>query len=94
MVDFDVEAIRAEVRAMDFTRGTPAEVAQWREAHEDSIHNHYIEDIVFTPNELALFAMFLDEAVSPELCSQIMLRLMDHPDADRTLPITPMAAAA
>lgn len=31
MADFDIEAIRAEVRAMDFTRGTPAEVAMWRE---------------------------------------------------------------
>jgi hypothetical protein len=26
MADFDIEAIRAQVRAMDFVRGTPAEV--------------------------------------------------------------------
>ena len=37
--------------------------------------------------------MMLDEAVSPPLVSQIMLRLLDHPDADRSLPITPMIAA-
>lgn len=70
MIEFDVEAIRAQVRAMDFVRGTPAEVAQWREHHEDSIHDHFIEDIEFTSNELALFVMFLDEAVPPELCTR------------------------
>jgi len=88
MIHFDIEAIRAAIRAMDFTRGTPAEVAQWREDNEDSIHNHFIEDIVFAPNELALFDMFLDEAVPPELCTQITLKLMDHPDA----PAGPYAA--
>ncbi|NJR80835.1 hypothetical protein HBH26_19900, partial [Sphingomonas sp. 36D10-4-7] len=36
MSDFDIEAIRAEVRAMDFTRGTPAEVAMWREDMAES----------------------------------------------------------
>lgn len=29
MADFDIEAIRAEVRAMDFVRGTPADIAEW-----------------------------------------------------------------
>lgn len=88
MIQFDIEAIRAEVRAMDYVRGTPAEVAQWREDNEDSIHNHFIDDIVFTPNELALFDMFLDEAVPPELCTQITLKLIGHPDA----PTGPYAA--
>ncbi len=39
MADFDIEAIRAEVRAMDFTRGTPAEVAMWREDMAESRAN-------------------------------------------------------
>lgn len=39
MITFDIEAIRAEVRAMDFTRGTPAEVAMWREDMAESRAN-------------------------------------------------------
>ena len=94
MGDFDIEAIRAEVRAMEFVRGTPAEVAEWREANEDSRANLVIEDMIPTPNEDAFFEMMLDEAVPPPLVSQILLRLVDHPDADRSLPITPMSVGA
>jgi len=90
MADFDIAAIRAEVRAMDFVRGTPAEVAMWREDMAESRANLVIEDMIPTPNEDAFFDMLLDEGVSPPLVSQILLRLLDHPSADRTLPITPM----
>lgn len=90
MADFDIEAIRAEVRAMDFVRGTPAEVAMWREDLSESRANLVIEDMTPTPNEDAFFDMMLDEGVSPPFVSQILLRLLDHPDADLTLPITPM----
>jgi len=90
MSDFDIEAIRAEVRAMDFTRGTPAEVAMWREDMAESRANLVIEDMIPTPNEDAFFDMLLGEGVSPPLVSQILLRLLDHPDADRALPVTPI----
>ena len=93
MADFDIEAIRAEVQAMDFVRGTPGDVAEWRIAYEDSRHNHVIENMIPTPNEDAFWEIMLDEAVSPPLVSQILLRLLDHPDADRSLPITPMIVA-
>ena len=93
MADFDIEAIRAEVRAMDFERGSPAEVAMWREDMAESRANLVIEDMIPTPNEDAFFDMLLDEGVSPPLVSQILLRLLDHPDADRSLPITPVAVA-
>lgn len=93
MIEFDIEAIRAEVRAMDYPRGTPAEVAEWREASEDSRANLVIEDMIPTPNEDAFFEMMLVEAVPPPLATQILLRLLDHPDADRGLPITPIMAA-
>jgi hypothetical protein len=92
MSDFDIEAIRAEVRAMDFVRGSSAEVAMWREDMAESRANLVIEDMIPTPNEDAFFDMLLDEGVSPPLVSQILLRLLDHPDADRALPITPMMA--
>lgn len=93
MTDFNIEAIRTEVRAMDFVRGTPAEVAMWREDMAESRANLTIEDMIPTPNEDAFFDMMLDEGVSPPLVSQILLRLLDHPDADRALPITPIAVA-
>lgn len=90
MGDFDIEAIRAEVRAMEFVRGTPVENAEWRMANEDSRHNLVIEDRIPTPNEDAFFEMMLVEGVQPELTTQILLRLLDHPNADLALPITPM----
>ena len=94
MTDFDIEAIRAEVRAMDFVCCTHADITEWRMALEDSRHNLVIEDMMPTPNDDAFFAMMLDEGVPPPLISQILLRLLDHPDADRSLPITPIAAPA
>ena len=92
MSDFDIETIRAQVRAMDFVRGTPAEVAMWHEDMANSRANLVIEDMIPTPNDDAFFEMMLDEGVPPPLISQILLRLLDHPDADRSLPITPMGA--
>lgn len=94
MSDFDIEAVRAQVRAMDFVRDTPAEIALRREDMAESRANLVIEDMIPTPNEDAFFDMLLDEGVSPLLVSQILLRLLDHPDADRSLPITPLTASA
>ena len=93
MSDLDIEAVRAEVRAMDFVRGTPAQVAMWRDDMAESRANLVIEDIIPTPNDDAFFAMLVDEGVSPSLMVQVLHRLYDHPDADRSLPITPMIAA-
>ena len=92
MNDFDIEAIRGQVRAMDFVRGTPAEITMWHEDMADSRANLVIEDMIPTPNDDAFFAMMLDEGVPPPLVSQILLRLLDHPNADRSLPIAPMEA--
>lgn len=92
MSDFDIEAIRAQIRTMGFIRGTPTEIAMWREDMADSRANLVIEDMIPTPNDDAFFEMMLDEGVPPPLVSQILLRLLDHPDADRSLPITPMEA--
>jgi len=88
--DFDIEAVRAQVRAMDFVRGTPAEIAMWRADMGESRANLVIEDMTPTPNDDAFFAMLIDEGISPALSVQILHRLYDHPDADRSLPITPM----
>lgn len=92
MADFDIEAIRAQIRAMDFVRGTPDEDRQWREADEDSRANLAIENMDLTANENAFFDMLRDEAVPPPLATQILLKLLDHPDADPALPIASMTS--
>ena len=89
MGDLDIEAIRMQIRAMDFTRGTLADIAEWREADENSRANLVIEDMIPTPNEDAFFAMMHDEGVPPPLATQILLRLLDHPDADPLLAVGP-----
>lgn len=78
MIHFDIEAIRAEIRAMDFVRGTPAEVAQWREHDEDSRADLVIEGMIPEPDEDALFKLMMDEAVPPPLVSQIIGKLINR----------------
>ncbi len=87
MTQLDVEAIRRQVRALDFVRGTSAEVAMWRDDDADSRANLAIEGLDLTPDEVGLFDMLRDEAVPPPLATQILLTLLGHPDADPMLAI-------
>ncbi|ODP37487.1 hypothetical protein [Sphingomonas turrisvirgatae] len=89
----DVEAIRAQVRALDFVRGTPAEMATWCEDDADSRANLAIEGMTLDAQEEALFDMLRDEGVPPPLATRIVLKLLDHPDADPALAITPAPIA-
>ena len=73
MSEFDVEALRAEVRALDYVRGTPSEVAAWREADADSRANLVIENMTPTSNEDAFYEMVLEEGVPPPLVEIIWL---------------------
>jgi len=75
MAVIDMEALRAQVRAMNYVRGTPDEVAQWREDDEDSRANLVIEGMTPTADEDAMFAMLRDEGVPPSLASSIILGL-------------------
>jgi hypothetical protein len=94
MNGLDVEAIRAQVRALDFTRGTPAEVAMWREDDAEARANLAIEGMGLETDEHALFDMLREEAVPPPLATAIVLKLLDHPDADPALAITPATIRA
>jgi hypothetical protein len=93
MAALDIEAIRREVRALEFERGTPADVAKWREADAESRANLAIEGMALSADDEALFDMLRDEAVPPPLATQILLRLLGHPDADPALAITPLEQA-
>lgn len=77
MTMIDVEALRAQVRAMNYVCGTPEEVAQWREDDEDSRANLVIEGMTPTADEDAMFAMLRDEGVPPSLASSIILGLYE-----------------
>lgn len=93
MTALDLDAIRAEVRALAYVRGTPAEAAMWREDDADSRANLAIEGMDLNAEDEALFDMLRDEAVPPPLATQIILKLYDHPNADPGLAITPLERA-
>jgi len=93
MSGLNIEAIRREVRALDYVRGTPAEAVMWREDDEDARANLAIEGMALTPEDDALFDMLREERVPPPLATQIVLKLCGHPDADPTLAITPAGAS-
>ena len=77
MVVIDVGALRVQVRAMDYARGTPEQIAQWREDDEDSRANLVIEGMTPTADEDAMFAMLRDEGVPPSMASSIILGLYE-----------------
>lgn len=63
MALLDIEAIRRQIRALDFVRGTPAEVAMWRDDDADSRANLAIEGMALETDEHLLFDMLRDEAL-------------------------------
>ena len=93
MMTIDLDTLRREVRALDYVRGSPAEDAMWREDDEDARANLAIEDMALSAEDDALFDMLRDERVPPPLATAILLKLLDHPDADPALAITPAGAS-
>lgn len=75
-MQLDIDAIRAQIRTMDFERGTSDEIAQWHEDDRDSRHNLVIEGMCPEPIEDRLFAMMLDEGVSPALASKLVVDMI------------------
>lgn len=76
MAKVDIEALRAQIRAMDFVRGNPEEIAQWREDDRDSRANLTIEGMTPESIEDELFAMMMDEGVPPALATKIIVDLL------------------
>lgn len=75
MVQIDIETLRERIRLMDFERGTPEQIALWREDVAEARANLDIEDMTPTPDEDAMFAMMLDEGVPPAVMPSIILSL-------------------
>ena len=69
---------------MDFERGTPEQVALWREDIADARANLVIEDMTPSDDDDAMFSIMLDEGVPPSLMAPIILGLYEpgmHPVA-------------
>lgn len=75
MPQIDIEMLRERIRLMDFERGTPEQIALWREDVAEARANLDIEDMTPTPDEDAMFAMMLDEGVPPAVMPSIILGL-------------------
>lgn len=75
MAQIDLEVLRGRIRSMTFERGTPEQVALWREDVAEARANLVIEDMTPTGDEDAMFAMMLDEGVPPSLMPSIILGL-------------------
>lgn len=75
MAHIDLEALRKRIRSMAFERGTPEQVALWREDVAEARANLAIEDMTPSDDEDAMFAMMLEEGVPPSLMSSIVLGL-------------------
>ena len=73
-----------EVRALDYARGTPEEMANWYEADAEARANLAIENMALSPDDAALFDMLREEAVPPPLATAIILKLLDHPAVSYT----------
>ncbi len=75
MAYIDLELLRGRIRSMTFERGTPEQVALWREDVAESRANLVIEEMTPTDEEDAMFALMLDEGVPPALMPSIILDL-------------------
>ena len=75
MSQIDLEVFREYVRGMNFERGTPEQIAFWREDIADARASLVIENTVPTDEDDAMFAIMLDEGVPPSLMASIILGL-------------------
>lgn len=77
MTTLDLDAIRTRIRAADYPRGTPDQVAMWREDLAEARANNAIEDMDLTPEDQALFGMMLDEGLSPTAMVEVIRGLYE-----------------
>ncbi len=63
----DIDALRARIRAMNFDRGSAEQKDQWRDDLTEARANLAIEDMALDREDDALFAMMLEEGLSPAM---------------------------
>lgn len=77
MVAIEFGTLGERIRALSFDRGTPEQVAAWREDMAESRANLVIEGMIPTKEEDAMFALMLDEGIPPALMSLIIREFYD-----------------
>ncbi|WP_380784529.1 hypothetical protein [Sphingomonas sp. R86520] len=75
MGDVDLIKMQTKIRSMTFERGTPDQIALWRDDLAEARANLVIEGLVPTANDDEMFAMMLDEGVPPRLMPTLILQL-------------------
>ncbi|WP_346731950.1 hypothetical protein [Sphingomonas sp. GC_Shp_2] len=67
--------MQTKIRSMTFERGTPDQIALWRDDLAEARANLVIEGLGPTANDDEMFAMMLDEGVPPRLMPTLILQL-------------------
>ncbi|RDE04444.1 hypothetical protein [Sphingomonas aracearum] len=80
MTMLDLDDLRQQIRSADYPRGTPEQVALWREDLDESRANLAIEGLDLDAEDEALFAMMLDEGLSPTAMVEVIHGLYRKPD--------------
>lgn len=75
----DLEALRRRIRAAGYPRATPEQTAIWSEDLLESRANLTIEGMCPTSEDEALFAMMLEEGISPTAMVEIIRGLYPPP---------------
>lgn len=75
MGNVDLTEMRRQIRSMTFERGTPDQIALWREDLTEARVNLVIEGLAPTPDDDEMFATMLEEGVPPRLMSTLILQL-------------------
>lgn len=80
MTMLDLDGLRQHIRSADYPRGTPEQVALWREDLDESRANLAIEGLDLDAEDEALFAMMLEEGLSPTAMVEVIHGLYRTPD--------------
>lgn len=80
MKALDLDAVRDQIRVSNFRRGTLEQLTLWREDLQEARANQAIEDLASTPQDDALFAMMLEEGLSPTAMVEVIRGLYGSPD--------------
>lgn len=81
MTTLDKETLRARIRAAAFSPGTPNQVALWRKDLEEAAANLAIEGMCLDAEDEALFAVMLEEGLSPTAMVEVIHTLYRKPNS-------------
>jgi hypothetical protein len=83
----NLDALREKIRSAGYPRGTSDQLALWRADLEESRANLAIEGMNPTPEEDALFAMMLEEGLSPGTMARVIQGLYLERATDDPRPV-------